>query len=133
MRNAGAAAMGEHDTGDATQMPAVGDDVPKHTPRKRKSKGGDQVLQTPDLNALPEVSNAIVTVGFVNSRVNQIDGGSESSGESMVEKLKKQKRGTFSQTARSAAAAFDSPARHNENPLFELLGFGPTRGSSRPA
>jgi len=68
-------------------------------PQKRKSKGAGQNLQTPDLNVPAEASNAIVPVGLVSSRLNQLDGGSEKSGESMVEMLKKQKRGTTSQNA----------------------------------
>jgi hypothetical protein len=56
------------------------------------------VSLTPDLN-IPLSSNAIVLVGLVNSRVNQIDGGSKNSGGSMIEKLKKQKRSSSNQNA----------------------------------
>lgn len=87
-RNAGATDVGG--------QPVVVETVPKPQPRKRKSKGASQNLQTPDLNAPAEVSNAIVLVGIVNSRVSQLDASSETSGDSMVEKLKKQKRGTTS-------------------------------------
>lgn len=79
--------------------------------RKRKSKGLGQPLQTPDLNVPLDGTNSIVPFGLVNSRVSQIDEGSESSGGSMLEQLKKQKKGTNVQNARSAAAASDSPRR----------------------
>jgi len=51
-------------------------------PRKRKSKVTSPALQTPDLNAPPENSNAIVPAGLVNSRVNQLDTSSDNSGGS---------------------------------------------------
>jgi hypothetical protein len=102
MRNAG---------GTAGKGQSVLEETNTKLPRKRKSKGTGQNLQTLDLNALAEASNAIVPVGLVNSRVSQQDGGSENSGVSMVEKLKKQKIGTTSQNARSAAAASGSPRR----------------------
>jgi hypothetical protein len=81
------------------------------TPRKRKSKGTGETVQTSDLDVVVEASNAIVPVGLVNSRVSQLDGGAETSGDSMTEKLKKQKRSSNTQSAISAAAAIDSPRR----------------------
>jgi hypothetical protein len=42
--------------------------------------------------------------------VNQLDGGTDNSGDSMIEILKKQKRGNTN-IARSAAAASSSPRR----------------------
>jgi hypothetical protein len=62
-------------------------------PRKRKSKVTGPGTQTPDLNIPLQISNAIVPVGLVNSCVNQLDVSAESSGGSMIETLKKQKRG----------------------------------------
>lgn len=79
--------------------------------RKRKSKGTVGAAQTPDLNIPAASSNAIVPVGLVNARLQQMDGGSESSGGSMIETLKKQKRGNTVQNARLAAAVSDSPRR----------------------
>lgn len=79
-------------------------------PRKRKSKVSGPGAQTPDLNIPLEVSNAIVPAGLVNSRVSQLDGSGESSGGSMIETLKKQKRGN-NQNARSTAVAGSSPRR----------------------
>jgi hypothetical protein len=76
--------------------------------RKRKNKGSGEVMQTPYLNIPLGGSNALVLVGLVNSRVNQLDSGAETSGDSMVETLKKQRRGT-TPNARSAAAVSDSP------------------------
>lgn len=79
--------------------------------RKRKSKVTAPTLQTPDLNS-PEVGvGAIVPVGQVNSRVTQLDGGTECSGGSLEETLKKQRRGSSSHNARSAAAESCSPHR----------------------
>jgi hypothetical protein len=74
----------------------------------RKSKVTGTGTQTPDLNVPLMGSSAIVPVGLVNSMVNQLDGGSESSGGSMIETLKKQRR-ISNQHARSAVAANDSP------------------------
>ena len=75
----------------------------------------DLVSQTPDLNIPLTGSNAIVPVGLVNSRINQLDGGTDgdadSSGESMIETLKRQKRGTTKQNAKSAGAATSSSRR----------------------
>lgn len=79
-------------------------------PRKRKSKVNNPSTQTPDLNIPLQTTNAIVPVGLVTSRVNQLDGNADNIGESMSETLKKQKRGN-PQSARSAAAAQDSPRR----------------------
>jgi hypothetical protein len=78
--------------------------------RKRKSKQSAPALHTPDLN-VPAVSNAIVPIGLVNSRVSQLDTGTESSSGSLEENLKKQRRGSLTNIARSAAAASDSPRR----------------------
>lgn len=86
------------------------EDNQNQLPRKRKSKGHGSDSHTPDLN-LPVVEpNAIVPIGLVHARVNQMDSSSESAGDSMIETLKKQKRVT-PQNARSAAAASDSPHR----------------------
>lgn len=79
--------------------------------RKRKSKVSNAPAQTPDLNIPLQGSSAIVPVGLVNSRVNQIDGSAEHGSDNMIETLKKQKRGDFSQNATSAAAAKGSPRR----------------------
>lgn len=79
-------------------------------PRKRKSKGAGTGTQTPNRNTPLVGSAAIVPVGLVNSRVNQLDGNEDSSGGSMIETLKKQKRGT-NQIARSAVDAESSPRR----------------------
>lgn len=67
-------------------------------PRKRKSKGSGPALHTPDLNE-PVASNAIVPAGLVNSRVNQLDTGTESSSGSLDENLKKQRRGSLTDNA----------------------------------
>lgn len=83
---------------------------PHMLPRKRKSKGVTQANQTHDLNIPLATSNAIVPVGLVSSRVNQLGSGSESGGSSMTGTLKKQKRG-FNPSERSAAAAPGSPRR----------------------
>lgn len=82
------------------------DDV-RQTARKRKSKAS---MQTPDLN-IPVGANAIIPVGLVNSRVNQLRGNSDCSGGSVEEAAKKQRRGSLSQNANSAAAAGGSPRR----------------------
>lgn len=66
--------------------------------------------QTPDLNIPLAGSSAIVPAGLVNSRVSQLDASGDNSGGSMIETLKKQKRGT-TQNARSAATACGSPRR----------------------
>ena len=68
--------------------------------------------------------------GLVTARVNQLGGSEEHSGSSMIETLKKQKRGT-NQTARSVATAEGSPAGRHENIMSELPGSRATRGSSR--
>lgn len=83
----------------------------QQTQRKRKSKGAGPATQTPDLNIPLTGSNAIVPIGLVKSRVSQLDGGSESSGGSMIETLTKQKRSDTNQNARSAAAADGSSRR----------------------
>jgi hypothetical protein len=79
--------------------------------RKRKSKVPNPPVQTPVLNFPLAGSNAIVPVGLVTSRIGQLDGSVEHSGDSMIETLKKQKRGNSTQNATSAAAASDSPRR----------------------
>jgi hypothetical protein len=67
-------------------------------PRKRKSKMGP-ALHTPDLN-VPVGSNAIVPAGLVNSRVYELDTGTESSsGGSLEESMKKQRQGSLTQNA----------------------------------
>jgi hypothetical protein len=87
------------------------DEMMRSGQRKRKSKGTGPATQTPDLNIPVGESNAIVPVGLVNSRVNQMDGAAENSGGSMIETLKKQKRGTTNQNAISAGAAGSGPRR----------------------
>ena len=77
-------------------------------PRKRKSKQVANRTQMPDLNIPLGASNALVPVGLVTSRVSQI--GASDSGGSMIETLKKQRRGN-SQIEGSAAAASGSPRR----------------------
>lgn len=77
--------------------------------QKRKSKQAAGAVQTPDLNQPAVVSNAIVPVGLVSSRVNQMDGSTESSGGSLEEIKKEQRRGSYN--ARSAAATSDSPCQ----------------------
>jgi hypothetical protein len=77
-------------------------------PRKGKSKAATPVTQTPDLNIPLGGSSVIVPMGLVNSRVSQLDTTTDSSGSSMIETLKKLKRGS-NQIARSAVAAMDSP------------------------
>ena len=79
-------------------------------PRKRKSKPMARGTQTPDLNLPLGASHALVPVGTVSTRVNQLDGGGELNGDSMIETLKKQRRGTSHNTG-SAAAASGSPRR----------------------
>lgn len=76
--------------------------------RKRKLKVTSTVAQTLDFNIPYEGSSAIVPTGLVNSRVSQMDAGAENSEGSMIETLKKQKRGN-NLNARSAAAAESSP------------------------
>jgi hypothetical protein len=76
------------DGADNTRIPA----------RKRKSKRSGPELQTPDLN-LPAGSNAIVPIGLVNSRVSQLDSGAESTGGSLEETLKKQRRDSLTNNA----------------------------------
>jgi preprotein translocase subunit SecF len=68
------------------------------------------VTQTPNLNIPIGGLSAIVLVGVVNSRVNQLDMSADCSGGSMIEMLKKQKRSN-TQNARSAATVSDSPRR----------------------
>lgn len=76
--------------------------------RKRKSKGAAQQL---DLNIPAAGSHAIVPAGLVNTRVNQLDGDSHSSGGSQLVTIKKQRRGSNTHNARSATAANRSPRR----------------------
>lgn len=94
----------------ATRKLDLGGVVEEHRqqPRKRKSKVGSRVAQTPDLNIPAGESNALVPVGLVTSRVNQLDASSESGGESMIETLKKQKC-VSTQNEISAAAAKGGP------------------------
>lgn len=79
--------------------------------RTRKSKVFNDTDLTPDLNIPLADSQALVLVGIVNSRVNQLDGPSKNDGDSMIEILKKQKRISTNQNARSAATANGSPRR----------------------
>lgn len=78
--------------------------------RKRKSEGQSADEEALDLNNPPVGSNALVPVGMVSARVNQMDVEGDGSRDSMLEKLKKQRRGSNSH-ARSAAAADGSPRR----------------------
>lgn len=98
-------------TGAGKQLFGSREEEPRQVYRKRKSKVANEQSLTPDLNLPVMDSSAIVPVGRVCSRVNQFDGGSENSGESMIETLKKQRRGNNNQNARSAAAAIGSPRR----------------------
>lgn len=63
-------------------------------PPKCKSKGATPATQIPDLNIPVGVSNAIVLAGLVSSRVNDLDATADSDGSSMIERLKKQRRGS---------------------------------------
>lgn len=83
-------------------------DDSRQAARKRKSKAS---AQTPDLNLPVNASHAIVSVGLVNSRVNQLDGASDTSSGDLEEISKKQCRGSLTQNMRSAAAAKGSPRR----------------------
>lgn len=78
-------------------------------------------MQTSNLNIPVSGSSALVPVGLVNSRVNQIDANSEGGGDSMIESLKKQKCGNIS-NARSAAAMRAAPVGHNESLKCALSG-----------
>ncbi|XP_021321392.1 uncharacterized protein LOC8058002 [Sorghum bicolor] len=82
----------------------------RQVPRKRKSKPLPKNAQTPDPNVALGSSSALVPAGVVNSRVNLFDATVDSSGNSLIEILKKQKRGN-NQNAGSAAAVDDSPRR----------------------
>lgn len=62
--------------------------------RKQKSKGAGPPPQTLDLNVPAGESNAIILVGRVSERVNQLDATTENGRGSMIEILKRQKRGT---------------------------------------
>lgn len=66
--------------------------------------------QMPDLNMPAGASNAIVPAGLVSSRVSQLGAGADNSGASMIETLKKQRRGSNTSEG-SAAAAVGSPRR----------------------
>jgi hypothetical protein len=101
---------GKVGAGASRQLDLQGNEFNHHPPRKRKSKVTGPATQTPDLNIPVDGSSAIVPVGLVNSMVNQLDGGTDNSGDSMIETLKKQKRGN-THIARSAAAASSSPRR----------------------
>jgi hypothetical protein len=79
-------------------------------PRKRKSKPMGPAMHTPELK-MPGGPNAIVPAGLVSSRVNQLVSETESTSGSLEETLKKQRRGSLTLVARSAAAADDSPRR----------------------
>lgn len=84
--------------------------VLKSGQRKRKSKVADPVSQTPVLDEPLVGPNAIVPVGFVNSGVNQLDTGADSDG-SLIETLKRMKRGKSSQNAKLAGATVGSSRR----------------------
>lgn len=92
------------------KLDLAGADGTQHPARKRKSKQTRPALHTLDLN-VPVGSNAIVPIELVNSRVSQLDTGADNNGGSLEETLKKQRRGSFSNNARSAAAAKDNPRR----------------------
>lgn len=81
-----AAAGGERVNGASRRLDLDGEDDSRMVARKRKSK--DSII-TPDLNLPAGASNAIVPVGLVNSRVNQIDGSSDGGGGSAEEVAKK--------------------------------------------
>jgi hypothetical protein len=95
--------------------------------RKRKSKVASPVTQTPNLNIPIGGSSALVPAGLVNSRVNQLDAGANSDGSSMIETLKKQKRGNNLNARSAAAAAEDSPPPGTMNLLSVNY-----RGCGRP-
>lgn len=77
--------------------------------RKRKSKGSNS-SQTPDLN-LPAVDTmALVPIGLVADRVNQMaKQGDETGGHASEDMAKKQRRFSNQSHAGSAAAADSSP------------------------
>ena len=80
---------GKAGAGAGKQLFGQEEEMVKSGQRKRKSKGTGPAMQTLDLNIPVDASNAIVPVGIVNSRVNQLDGAAENSGKSMIEILKK--------------------------------------------
>jgi hypothetical protein len=101
---------GKAGTGVSRELVIEDDETRRPLPRKRKLKGAGSGTDTPDLNIPLEPSNAIVPTGLVNSRLSQLDGSGEHSGGSMIETMKKQRRG-YTKIARSAAAAESSPRR----------------------
>lgn len=109
----GALVKGAHDGPSASRrLDLQGDEARRcQQPRKRKSKVATPVTQTPDLNIPLGASSALVPAGLVNSRVSQLDAGADSGGSSMLETLKKQKRGTNNNNAGSVAVAESIPRR----------------------
>ena len=81
--------------------------------RKRKAKGsGPNSSLTPDLNLLAVDTSALVPMGLVSDRVNQLDKTDAKVGmNASVDLTKKQKRSKSQTNARSAAAASSSPRR----------------------
>ena len=81
--------------------------------RKRKAKGsGPNSSLTPDLNLLAVDTSALVPMGLVSDRVNQLDKTDAKVGmNASVDLTKKQKRSKSQTNARSAAAANVSPCR----------------------
>jgi hypothetical protein len=77
---------------------------------KRKSKVTSQANLTLDLNIPIGESTALVPTGRVTSMVNHLDARSESGGASMIERLKKQKCGSTS-NSRSAVVTGRSSRR----------------------
>jgi hypothetical protein len=82
----------------------------RHPGRKRKSKVPSQANLTLDLNIPIGESTALVPAGRVTSMVNHLDASSESGGASMIERLKKQKCGSTS-NSRSAMVTGRSSRR----------------------
>ena len=82
--------------------------------RKRKAKGsGPNSSLTPDLNLLAVDTSALVPMGLVSDRVNQLDNKTDAKVgmNASVDLTKKQKRSKSQTNARSAAAASSSPRR----------------------
>lgn len=98
----------ERPLGTRASRQLVMQDEDTHRPQQRKRKSMVTGL-------------AIVPIGLVNSRVSQLDVNANSSSDSMIETLKKQKRG-YTPNARSAAAASSSPVGRHENIMLELSG-----------
>lgn len=83
----------------------------KKKARKRKSKRSDSSL-TPDLNLPVSETSALVPMGLVVARVQQMDKHIGGSGLPVPEELpKKQKRSSQQEDAGSAVAAVGSPRR----------------------